>query len=617
VRGPLNLSDWIDNRQKRQAVLLATLIDFSDRTKQSIQEMDLRARDSIRRADLRDHHRSQQPAEEIDLSTIQAKIDARDLEGLTRRERRLVPPNALTFGPARLRVFLEAFPSLWPRVIRQHFDEWTPSSGSRLSAWAGLLASAQGSEGGLTSEVGYGLPALLQSDGPRLVAKAWETCSLSSLLEKLTEHRIRLTSTYAGYVVASWMSGVNGAAQRAAAVEELCHFEREEPWLPRESGRGRAVATDAARIVVVARLLEWWDSLDQSHHEPIEERLLASDPLFGDPRRESLGRAWEEVRKLAPSAFDSFLSTLIQQDLEFFFESVDVDPARKAFWLRYLPSIRRTMCVLEPNTHSTLRRKISAYSADQRASFRRARSFATSDQTETSAFVLHFDRFVVVEFSRTGNAAYVYSRNAFASLVSERGYENVSGLKDRALCESRILHLPGWELRAEVQLSDLRIRPEPSRRASVAGASRSGSMRTRDAAAREPVNLPSSSTGMRGSRPAQAAEQPRQHSKPAPSKPPRLTDRPAIVSIPALKQTSPSPERGGSAMTLDKAITALRTAEQEVIDNRSSGGTVWVVAGENMRPFMKLLADRGISATFRPEGGRTTKNRPSWILKEA
>jgi len=79
------------------------------------------------------------------------------------------------------------------------------------------------------------------------------------------------------------------------------------------------------------------------------------------------------------------------------------------------------------------------------------------------AFVLYFDSHVIVEFSESGNASYVYERAKFETQFGRElrfgGIPNHSALKSKSAAHGRILHLGDWETKAEDDLQELGIRP--------------------------------------------------------------------------------------------------------------------------------------------------------------
>lgn len=61
-------------------------------------------------------------------------------------------------------------------------------------------------------------------------------------------------------------------------------------------------------------------------------------------------------------------------------------------------------------------------------------------------------------------------------------------------------------------------------------------------------------------------------------------------------------------------IRSLKRLGVRYVDKRPSGGALWVIGGEDLRPLMKQLAEKGFKFTYTSKGGRATKRRPGWWL---
>ena len=53
------------------------------------------------------------------------------------------------------------------------------------------------------------------------------------------------------------------------------------------------------------------------------------------------------------------------------------------------------------------------------------------------------------------------------------------------------------------------------------------------------------------------------------------------------------------------------------IDKRPSGGVLWIVGGQDLKPKLEALAGEGIRFTFAPKGGQATRRRPAWFTRTA
>ena len=56
--------------------------------------------------------------------------------------------------------------------------------------------------------------------------------------------------------------------------------------------------------------------------------------------------------------------------------------------------------------------------------------------------------------------------------------------------------------------------------------------------------------------------------------------------------------------------------EQAVqIDNRQSGGALWIIGGKELTPYVDELRKQGIEFIFSAKGGKSTKHLPAWFAK--
>jgi hypothetical protein len=159
------------------------------------------------------------------------------------------------------------------------------------------------------------------------------------------------------------------------------------------------------------QLAKWILSRHAVELDELREALkrLAIDRL-GDPRLPRNDNRWQGVTK---EAKDEFIRWLSREDIEFFFEHVlprGSDPhQRKDFWLRYVRAVKRSRPLLNPLDRSRLR-------IVQLRKSQELGHYGSVDGV-TSAFLLDFGELLVIEFSVTGNACYVYRRPHAARVV--------------------------------------------------------------------------------------------------------------------------------------------------------------------------------------------------------
>lgn len=156
------------------------------------------------------------------------------------------------------------------------------------------------------------------------------------------------------------------------------------------------------------------------------------------------------------------LQWLSRADITFFFEHVlpeGTDPhGRKAFWLRYVSRVLMSRPLLNQDDATRLRITMSSQQGHME-------HLGRIGGREPSAFLLDFGNVVVVEFSRVGNACYLYEKPQAAKLIPDFWTPeafSVSRLKSRLLATETINHdrFGKWRTNLAQLLARYGIRPE-------------------------------------------------------------------------------------------------------------------------------------------------------------
>jgi hypothetical protein len=183
--------------------------------------------------------------------------------------------------------------------------------------------------------------------------------------------------------------------------------------------------------------------------------MVLTHPLLGDPRIDTANWLRTEAMRKAADIFSSWLAV---EDIRIFFEVLlaeGEDPhGRRVFWLDYVKNVRRSRVFVSEEDYDQRRAALQRLEADGRT-FGRLKG-------ATSAFVLHFGEYVAVEFSESGNAAYLYKASDFTTLVPDiftRAMLKVSSLKDPKRAVERIRHgvVDTWMPKARAALRELGV----------------------------------------------------------------------------------------------------------------------------------------------------------------
>ena len=259
-----------------------------------------------------------------------------------------------------------------------------------------------------------------------------------------------------------------GMSVRASAAKSACEYlrrvegTRDDEWSLRflrwitEKVFSDLTLPDAFSEAVSSLILS--DSAKRS--EGFQRALrsyIQNHKRLGDPRLRESARNW---RSIAPEAAQRYLSWLARDSIIFFFNTIlpnnSENQRRKDFWLRYHDRIKDfQVAVSEADVWKV---RSSQQSAD-------LIYYSLVAHPTTSAFLMRFEgyggHFVVIEFSKTGNAAYIYKFADFEArglTLRTPRFESKDHLKfDKA---HRIFHNADWERKAAYMLSsEFGIRP--------------------------------------------------------------------------------------------------------------------------------------------------------------
>jgi hypothetical protein len=192
--------------------------------------------------------------------------------------------------------------------------------------------------------------------------------------------------------------------------------------------------------------------------DALQEKLkqsLIEDPRLLDPRVPANTPNWAGVSQQAQNLLIQWLSAY---DIKLFFDHVlptRSDPhGRKSFWLRYTKRVNRSRTLLSQTDEFRWRA-----GAETRRNLNYGRVQVNSD---TSAFLLDFGRILVVEFSKVGNAVYVYEHRDVPDLNTDfwsSARFSISNLKQRASCVAKIVHNKKWQGEMRTLLAQYGIHP--------------------------------------------------------------------------------------------------------------------------------------------------------------
>jgi hypothetical protein len=415
------------------------------------------------------------PADTLSHQRVVRALRERAFETLSIRERRYAATLFADIGADEMQRFLETYPRNWRSFVAACFRRWDEfDQVERRAAYTRLLCVAPPT---VTFLHQVARPQdLVSSTGPGVLGRSIQANDLIELADVLRHRGFDLTWSFTANAMAAWMAErtqLSGAFDRAwAALSRDRTIEAmllpplarsSSSWFSSEPRPARVRQSTAAHATFVAALIRaaYSGGAQNASWSAFSETLLRS--TFGDPRIPPDSEGWKKLRHRDEPAYQRFLEQLISEDITVFFEHAMTDPRRKAFWLSYVKSLRRTVCILDLGTHERLTQKLAGAETKYAAAISRARKFTSRKCVQ--AFCLYFDRIVVVEFAETGNAARIYTRAHFEEKFEQVIYKNKC--RDHGALKTpiaqlpgvgeRILHTANWESDTEDKLRELGI----------------------------------------------------------------------------------------------------------------------------------------------------------------
>jgi hypothetical protein len=183
--------------------------------------------------------------------------------------------------------------------------------------------------------------------------------------------------------------------------------------------------------------------------------FIVDDQRLLDPRVPANGPNWLGI---SDAARDAVIQWLSAEDIQLFFDHVlphrDDPHGRKPFWLRYKGKVKRSRPILSSLDESR-------WLANRET--RGKRNFGKMEYLcDTSAFLLDFGRVMVIEFSKVGNAVYVYEHRDVPdiddSFWSQAPF-SLKTLKQRGSSVVHMTHTPLWKSNMRTLLAQYGIQP--------------------------------------------------------------------------------------------------------------------------------------------------------------
>lgn len=289
-----------------------------------------------------------------------------------------------------------------------------------------------------------GIQRVLHAEGPKLFA--WEIARTGETWEKLADSwGLEADSEFGREVLEQSVSIC--ASTNDATVEDyvrniLGAVLKSPHWQP------------AGFKVAIQKLILASPRFNPSNIDKLKDLILTDGRLL-DPRLPANATNWLGV---SDSARDIVIQWLSAEDIELFFDHVlptRSDPhGRKPFWMRYKSRVKRSRPLLAYLD-------VSRWQANQATKSKRNYG-RMDDSCDTSAFLLDFGAVLVVEFSKVGNAVFVYRHRDVPGLLDtfwSNARFHLRDLKQPGNCVERITHTLHWHTKMRQLLAQFGIHP--------------------------------------------------------------------------------------------------------------------------------------------------------------
>jgi hypothetical protein len=323
-------------------------------------------------------------------------------------------------------------------------------------------------------------------------------------------------------------------------------------------------------------------------HPALRDYTVRVD-VWRNPKLRSAGLANSWTRVSDP-VWKMVLHWINEGNLRDFFQIIarrhNADEGRLDFWSGYLDQITWTRLIFSDETVRLKNRNAGIRELIAREEGAYATMYGIKD---IDAFMMQIGRYIIVEFSVKGNAAYVYDSKTLKFDRDAESYHGGTedlryGFYDDKI-ELRIVHRPGWQAITQASLEELGIHPDSRSTRKAVVPSSSGSQLQR---------WPSNPMSTAANQPSPA------QSKPVPRTTWNFDDRhPSSIAAP----------RGAKFTMTELRLFVGKFPSAAVDDKRqgASGGRLWVEDTEQRVALAEKLKDWGFrwsdkrQAHFYPE----------------
>lgn len=192
--------------------------------------------------------------------------------------------------------------------------------------------------------------------------------------------------------------------------------------------------------------------------QPQPHLMQAGLETWGNPQLKSEQNRWRH--HVDKPVCDMVGAWLAKQDLQHFFSLLmgegGVDQARLIYWLRFADQMTYTRIVMGSDARLNSDGEFVRFREMNKGRF----GYLAGGTSADNAVIMQIGDYQFVEFSRTGNACYIYNANSSSFNPDAHTLNIHSDLKRQSRAEARLSHMNGWQRKFDAELEHRGIVPQ-------------------------------------------------------------------------------------------------------------------------------------------------------------
>lgn len=416
------------------------------------------------------------PSEELEEILTRVRESLRDGRSATVRPRdaKAAARCFSRLGPKLTKLLLAVQPAAWGRFVDELFRSRISISADHWKEWATILAEGprdlrvfagpiRRDHLLLSDHVESAQEVVRHLDGPTTLKELDAAICADGPLSRTWPYTSLVFSKFVELHSERWPNFWEEVTSEVLLEAMLLPHRHKGSWFRNTSEDDFPLAIPenvSAQVLFAASCLSSHFNQRTVQESYLDALLKVLAHAWRDPRTLWNGTqrvqqpGWKDLQEVAPQTYQLLMERLLAEDLKFFFDSMNFDQRRMAYWRRHLKSMVASSFYLSRATVDLLRQRFpSGTPMHEKAERALNRARILNGTARLDALILFFRHGVAVEFSQEGNAAYCYTHENYAEVTRRMGpYPAIPLLKSRSLGEAWV-HRDAWEMEFDRHLS--------------------------------------------------------------------------------------------------------------------------------------------------------------------